>query len=181
MNSILTVGSLLYLWAIMFEASIISFVRKRVNLWPMTAKTIIFLSQPSAQIVFPLLDPLIVLLNQMFKLLNSLKLPALFCTPSCPSPRGNQQSLEYVPFLCKTVNAKISSKNFWLLCSAGGLSCFLSFPKTSSKQLMLINYSLKDKTSNYALQKRTFIIVQRKKGIGIKFLLEFHIFKKTIS
>lgn len=153
--------SLLYFYSIMFEASIISFVRKRVNLWPMTAKNC-FPFRAICTNLFPWLDSLIVLLNQICSDPWILPSPCSFPTPPSLPQEAINKDFSVCLFFAKTVMPKSPCKNFWVLCSVGGLSYFFCSPKASSQQLRLINCSLTHKTSKYIFRKRIFIIVQRK-------------------
>lgn len=145
----------------MFEASIISFVRKRVNLWPMTAKNC-FPFRAICTNLFPWLDSLIVLLNQICSDPWILPSPCSFPTPPSLPQEAINKDFSVCLFFAKTVMPKSPCKNFWVLCSVGGLSYFFCSPKASSQQLRLINCSLTHKTSKYIFRKRIFIIVQRK-------------------
>lgn len=105
--------------------------------------------------LFPWLDSLIVLLNQICSDPWILSSPCAFSTPPSPPQQAINNHYIVCLFFVKTLMPKSPCKNFWVLCSAGGLSyCFYS-SRTSSQQLRLIIYiAFTRKTSKYILQKK---------------------------
>lgn len=82
--------------------------------------------------LFPWLDSLIVLLNQIRSdpwILSSL---CSFSTPPSLPQQAINNHYSVCLFFVKTLMPKSPCRNYWVLCSVGGLSCFFYSPQTSS-------------------------------------------------